>query len=375
MSLKTHDGRAPRLLRGRGATLNLEGRFARTVRVRDAEHVQAPAFDPDDLDHKGDRAQIATHVTPIRARSILSHNDSPDLPFHTSINPYVGCEHGCSYCYARPSHATLDLSPGLDFETRLFAKTNAAQLLREALAKPGYRCENIALGANTDPYQPAERDWRVTRSVLEVLAQTGHPVGIVTKNALVLRDLDLLSDMARRGLVQVLLSVTTLDHDIARRLEPRASSPTRRIETLAALHAAGVPCGVLVAPVVPFLTDDAIEPILEAAAAAGASRAGWVLLRLPHEVRTLFRDWLVTHFPAKAQHVMRRMQAMRGGRDYDADFSTRGRGTGVFAELLEQRFTKACARLGLDRDRRDLDTSQFRAPRPDVAASPQLALF
>jgi DNA repair photolyase len=370
MSLKTHDGRAARLHRGRGATLNLEGRFASTQRLRDTEHAQS-LVDEDDAPPP----KLATHVTALRSKSILSHNDSPDLPFRTSINPYVGCEHGCSYCYARPSHAYLDLSPGLDFETRVFAKTNAAELLRDALAEPGYVCENIALGANTDPYQPAERDWRITRSILQVLSDADHPVGIVTKSALVLRDLDLLADMARRRLVQVFVSVTTLDHAIARHLEPRASSPARRIEALARLHAAGVPCGVMVAPVVPFLTDDAIEPILGAAARAGASRAEWVLLRLPHEVKTLFRDWLETHFPSKAVHVMSRMQSMRAGRDYVADFATRHRGTGVIAELLEQRFARACARLGLDRARHGLDTTRFRPPAVPKIADPQLELF
>ncbi len=350
--------------KGRGAASNPENRFASVRR-----EVVDDGWEP--VDDDGRPAPLRTHVTRETAKSILSRNDSPDIPFTFSINPYRGCEHGCVYCYARPSHAYLDLSPGLDFETRLFAKMNAAELLREALRKPGHRCEAIALGANTDAYQPVERDFRITRSLLEVLEACHHPVTIVTKNALVLRDLDILGRMAARNLVHVCMSVTTLDHAVARRMEPRASSPTRRIEALQALTEAGVPCGVMVAPIVPFLTDHETEAILERAAGAGATRAGYVLLRLPLEIDALFCEWLAHHFPLKAEHVMRRVRAMRGGRSYDATFGKRMRGEGLFADLLAQRFGKACDRLGLNRERRSLDTTQFRPPGP----AGQLDLF
>lgn len=350
--------------KGRGAASNPENRFAARQReAADDGWKQA--------DDEGHAPPLRTHVTPETAKSILSRNDSPDIPFTFSINPYRGCEHGCVYCYARPSHAYLDLSPGLDFETRLFAKVNAAELLREALRRPGHRCESIALGANTDAYQPIERDFRITRSLLEVLDACRHPVTIVTKNALVLRDLDILGRMAARNLVHVFISVTTLDHEVARRMEPRASSPTRRIEALHALKEAGVPCGVMVAPIVPFLTDHETEAILERAAGAGATRAAYVLLRLPLEIDALFSEWLAHHFPLKADHVMSRVRAMRGGRSYDATFGKRMRGEGLFADLLAQRFGKACDRLGLNRERRSLDTTRFRPPGP----AGQLDLF
>ena len=274
-------------------------------------------------------------------------------------------------CYARPSHAYLNLSPGLDFETRLFAKVNAAQRLREELAKPAYRCETISIGANTDPYQPAEREWKITRSILEVAAACNQPVGIVTKNALVERDLDLLAAMAAKDLAAVFVSVTTLDHELARRMEPRASAPARRIEAIRRLSAAGVPVGVMVAPVVPVLTDAGIEQVLEAAQRAGARSAGYVLLRLPYEVKDLFRDWLRQHFPRQAAHVMSRVHAMRDGRDNDPDFGSRMRGAGEFAALLRRRFDIACRRLGLNENRRQLDSSQFRSPRLDG----QMSLF
>lgn len=364
MSLRTHDGSAARLAKGRGAALNPEGRF---------ESVQREAVDDGWLpqEPEADLPRLDTHVTEERARSILTRNESPDLPFTTSINPYRGCEHGCIYCYARPSHAYLDLSPGLDFETRLFAKVNAAELLRQELAKPGYRCESISIGANTDPYQPVERDYRITRSIIEVLAACDHPFAIITKNALVLRDLDLLVPMARKKLVKVFVSVTTLDHDIARRLEPRASSPTRRIEAIHALAEAGVPTGVMVAPIIPFLTDDGLERILETAAEAGARYAGYVLLRLPYEIKELFKDWLQNHYPLKAEHVMSRVRQMREGRENDPEFGSRLRGQGLLAELLAQRFAKACKRLELNGERMGLDTSQFRAQK----LAGQMALF
>ncbi len=351
---------APR--KGRGATSNPEGRF---------EALTREAFD-DGWERTDDEGQsLATVVTEERAKSIIARNDSPDVPFTQSINPYRGCEHGCVYCYARPSHAFLNLSPGLDFETRLFAKVNAAELLRSELAKPGYVCEPIALGANTDPYQPIERDYRITRSLIEVLAEHDHPLAIVTKNALVERDVDLLAPMAEKGLARVFLSIATLDHEVARHMEPRTSAPQRRLETLRRLAARGIPAGVIVAPVVPFLTDHDIERVLAAAAEAGATAAGYVLLRLPFEVKEIFQAWLEARFPLRAGHVMSRVHAMRGGRANDPEFGSRMTGTGRFAELLGQRFERAALRFGLDRDRLPLDTTLFRRPR----TTPQLELF
>jgi DNA repair photolyase len=359
--------------RHRGASVPEKGRGAASNPGNRFEAVQREAADDGwgTTEDDGVAGRLQTHITREVAKSILSRNDSPDIPFTQSINPYRGCEHGCIYCYARPSHAYLDLSPGLDFETRLFAKVNAADLLREALRKPGHRSDAIALGANTDAYQPVERELLITRGVLEVLEACRHPVSIVTKNALVLRDLDILGRMAARNLVQVFVSITTLDHDIARRMEPRASSPTRRIEALKALSGAGVPCGVMVAPIVPFLTDHETESVLEAAARVGALRAGYVLLRLPLELDALFSEWLAHHFPMKAGHVMSRVRAMRGGRVYDASFGARMRGEGLLADLLAQRFRKACDRLGLNHGRSVLDTTQFRPPGP----AGQLDLF
>ncbi len=364
MSLRMHDGGVAGLAKGRGAALNPEGRFESSRRE--------PVDDGWSRgDGDADPTPVQTLVTEERARSILTRNESPDLPFRVSLNPYRGCEHGCIYCYARPSHAYLDLSPGLDFETRIFAKVNAAELLRQELARPGYRCEAISIGANTDPYQPAERNYRITRSILEVLEACGHPAAIITKNALVLRDLDLLVPMARRNQVKVFVSVTTLDHSVARRLEPRASSPTRRIEVIRELAKAGVSAGVMVAPIIPFLTDDGLESILDEAAGAGAGSAGYVLLRLPYEIKELFKDWLQNHYPLKAEHVMNRVRQMRDGRENDAEFGSRLRGQGLLAELLAQRFDKACRRLGLNVERRGLDTTQFRAAR----LAGQMALF
>jgi DNA repair photolyase len=356
MGLKTVIGDKGAAHKGRGATINPEGRF---------ESLQREAFDDGwDAAPQEDPGRPKTTVTPERAKSIISRNDSPDVPFTNSINPYRGCEHGCIYCYARPSHAYLGLSPGLDFETRLFAKVNAAELLRDALSKPGYRCESITVGANTDPYQPVEREWRITRQVLEVLAECDHPVAIITKNALVERDLDLLAPMAAKRLAQVYVSVTTLDHDIARRMEPRASAPRRRLDAISALSRAGVPTGVMVAPIVPFLTDEAMESVLEAAAEAGASRAGYTVMRLPWEVKDLFQDWLEHHYPLKAAHVMSRVRQLRGGKENDPNFGTRLRGTGLLAELLRKRFENACHRLGLNQARSglDIDTSRFKRP-------------
>ncbi len=348
--------------RGRGATHNPANRFRRDRRER-VDDAAPECEEPPPL---------ATTVTIQRARTIIAHNDSPDIPFDRSINPYQGCEHGCVYCYARPTHAYLDLSPGLDFESRLFAKPDAPALLRAELARPGYACQPMALGTNTDPYQPIERTWRITRGVLEVLAACAHPFTIVTKGALVERDLDIIAPMAARGMARVYLSVTTLDAALARRLEPRAASPRRRLQAIRALASAGVPTGVMIAPVIPQLNDRDLEAILAAAADAGASEAGYILLRLPLEVQPLFRDWLDAHFPLRTAHVMSLMRQLHGGRAYDAAFGVRQRGSGPFAELLAQRFAIAVRRLGLERKAPPLDTSHFTPPRKD---SPQRSLF
>ena len=358
--------------KGRGAAINPEGRF---------EKVEREAFDDGwSHDESDDQRALKTVVTEEKAASIISRNQSPDIPFTQSINPYQGCEHGCIYCYARPTHAYRNLSPGVDFETRIFAKVNAAELLRKELSKPGYKCEVISIGANTDPYQPAERKLNITRSILQVCAEFHQPLGIITKNALVERDLDILVPMARKNLVNVFLSVNSLDHEIARRLEPRCVAPARRIEAIRTLAQAGVPVGVLVAPVIPFLTDDQIEAVLEAAHAAGATQASYVVMRLPYEVKTLFRDWLERHYPLKAKHVMSRVHALRGGRDNDPNFGSRMRGQGEFAELLSKRFAIAKRRIGYEaRDRMlrnaTLDTSLFRVPLRADATANQLSLF
>jgi len=338
-------------IKGRGAADNPQGRFETLARSRETE--------------AEDQSRPETVVTLQRARSIIARNDSPDLPFTQSINPYQGCEHGCIYCYARPSHAYLGLSPGLDFETRLFAKENAAELLRKELSRPGYRCELISLGANTDPYQPIERERRITRGILEVLWEFRHPVGIVTKGSLIERDLDLLAPMAQAGLVHAFISIGTLDGEIARTLEPRAAAPYRRVETVRRLSERGVPCGVLVAPIIPFLNDKDMEAVLEAVSEAGARMAGYTLLRLPWEVKDLFKDWLERNYPLKAAHIMARIRDTRGGRENDPEFGSRMKGEGQFAELIRNRFAIACKRLGLNEGRRNqLDTTQFRRPGP-----------
>jgi DNA repair photolyase len=341
------------VLKGRGATFNPAGRFATT---------SAQAVD-DGWYQEATPDSVATEVRPEAARTLISHNDSPDIPFAQSINPYRGCEHGCVYCYARPSHAYVDLSPGIDFETRLFYKADAARLLRAELARPAYRPQPIMLGANTDPYQPVEKRLRVTRDILEVLWQARHPVTIVTKGAMVLRDLDLLQDLARLNLVRVTVSLTTLDPELKRTLEPRAASPQARLRVIAALAGGGVPVGVLTAPLIPAVNDAELESLLEAAAAAGATRAGYVLLRLPHEVKDLFRAWLEQHLPLRAAHVMSLVQQVRGGRDNDPRFGHRMRGAGPWAAMLRARFELARKRLGLDGAREpDLDLSRFCRP-------------
>ena len=363
MALRTTRGDPGGPAKGRGAPSNLEGRY---------ESVQRDAVDDGWPRDEAELPAIRTEVTHETAKSIIARNESPDIPFDQSINPYRGCEHGCPYCYARPTHAYLGLSPGLDFETRIFAKTNAAELLRKELAAPGYRPSAIALGANTDPYQPVERGLRITRSILEVLAECEHPFTIVTKNALVERDIDLVAPMAAKRMARAYLSVTNLDTDLARKLEPRASAPYRRLEAIRRLADAGIPVGVLVAPLIPFVTDRYMEEILARAREAGATAAGYILLRLPHEVAPLFKEWLATHYPLKADHVMSLVRQMRGGRDYESAFGVRQTGTGTFAELIGKRFDLACHRLGLDRrGRAPLDTSRFRPPR----SGPQLDLF
>ena len=348
--------------KGRGAVSNPAGRFLALTREQ--------TFDDWYRDEVPD--SLGETVLPDRARGIISTNDSPDVGFDQSINPYRGCSHACVYCFARPTHAYLDLSPGLDFETKLFYKAGASALLEAELARPGYVCKPIALGINTDGYQPLEKRLGVTRSLLEVLARCRHPVSIVTKSALIIRDLDLLADLAKDRLVSVMLSITSLDPDIKRTLEPRTASPQARLRVIEALAAANVPVGVMVAPV-PAITDHEMEDILAAAAAAGATAAGYVLLRLPHEVKLLFREWLAEHHPDRAKHVMSLMNQARGGKDYDAAFGRRMRGTGPYAEILRTRFELATRKLGLaaSGDRHDLQTGLFRRPAP---ATGQLSL-
>ena len=355
-------GDQAKVLRGRGATSNASGRF-------DAHRVEA--FD-DGWERLDDQPPPKTSVQADTSRSLLVYNESPDIPFDRSINPYRGCEHGCIYCFARPTHAYLGLSPGLDFETRLFSKSNAAALLEEALRKPGYRCEPIALGVNTDAYQPVERRLGITRSLLEVLQRYRHPLTIVTKSALVERDLDILGELARHNLASVNISLTTLDGELARKLEPRAAAPHRRLQTIERLAAAGIPVSVMVAPLIPVLTDPELDTILEAARDAGAGSAGYILLRLPLEVSELFQQWLQAHYPLKAEHVMTRVRDTRGGKDYDSRFGVRMRGSGAFAEVIGQRFRLACRRLGLAPREHGLDTAAFTVPK---RSGDQLDLF
>lgn len=349
---------------GRGATFNPACRYA--TERREAADGGWPPGDP--------HPPLRTRVGVDASRSLISYNQSPDVPFDRSVNPYRGCEHGCIYCYARPSHAWLGLSPGLDFETRLFRKADAAAHLQRELAAPGYRAATLVLGANTDPYQPIERRFGLTRALLQVLHDCRHPVVITTKSALVLRDRDILTPMARQGLVAVQVSVTTLDPDLARRLEPRAAAPGRRLETIRALADAGVPVGILVSPLIPGLTDGDLERILEQAAGAGASRAGGLLIRLPREVAPLFEDWLRTHRPGQAGHVLSLIRQCRDGRLNDPEFGSRMTGRGPIAELLAQRLRLAARRLGLNGREGgwELDASRFRPPR---RAAMQLDLF
>ncbi|HET9485495.1 MAG TPA: PA0069 family radical SAM protein, partial [Xanthomonadales bacterium] len=344
----------PGPLKGRGAVSNPVGRFE----TRDVEAYDDGWYrDPDDAP-----GRPPTVVMDERVRSLITYNDSPDVGFDRAINPYRGCEHGCSYCYARPNHAYLNLSPGLDFETKLFAKVNAAAVLREELAKPGYACNTIHIGGVTDPYQPIEKRYRLTRAVLEVLAETRHPLSIITKNAAVVRDLDLYAAMARDNLCRVYLSITSLDNALSAKLEPRASAPHARLRAVEQLAAAGVPTGIMVAPVIPFVTDEFMERILERGGAAGARGAGYVLLRLPHEVKQIFREWLDAHYPDRAERVMAVVRDAHGGRDYTPQWGTRQTGQGAFAELFAQRFARARRAAGLDTERAPLRTDLFRPP-------------
>ncbi|MFN3919519.1 MAG: PA0069 family radical SAM protein [Methylohalobius sp.] len=335
--------------KGRGAVSNPSGRYDLTRHER---------LD-DGWETTDDSSAPTTQVFLETPRTIIARNQSPDIPFEQSINPYRGCEHGCVYCYARPTHAYLNLSPGLDFETKLTAKPEAAKLLRRELQRSGYRCTPIALGANTDPYQPIERRYKITRQILEVLGEFNHPLTITTKSALIERDLDLLAPMAEKNLVQVYLSITTLKPALARKLEPRASAPHRRLQAIATLRAAGIPVGVMVAPVIPVLTDSELETILKAAAQAGALSAGYVLLRLPLEVADLFAEWLRSHFPNLADRVLNRIRDCRSGRTNDPRFGQRMRGEGVFADLIAQRFHLASRRLKLDLPLPPLETGLF----------------
>ena len=357
---------APDRRRGRGAASNATGRFEPTRRE---------AFD-DGWEGEESLEAFKTEVIHERVKTIITRNQSPDISFDRSINPYRGCEHGCFYCYARPTHSYLGLSPGLDFESKLFVKDGAAALLERELSAPSYRPATIALGANTDPYQPIERQYRVTRSVLEVLARANHPVGIVTKSNLVLRDLDILSDMAAKGLAKVYLSVTTLDNDLARKMEPRAPTPGRRIEAIEQLAQAGVPVGVMTAPIIPTLNDGEMEKILTRAYAAGAREAGYVLLRLPLELRDMFREWLQVNFPDRLKHALSLVQSTRGGKDYDSQWGKRMAGSGPYAWMIGRRFEIAATRLGYNETPAALRNDLFRAPRPDrEKGAKQLSLF
>jgi DNA repair photolyase len=358
--LNTQVGRDRR--RGRGTLSNASGRYEPIARI---------AFD-DGWQSLDDLPPFQTTVAIDSTRKIITRNESPDISFDRSINPYRGCEHGCVYCFARPTHAFLGLSPGLDFESKLFAKPDAPVLLEKELSAPGYVPRTIAIGTNTDPYQPIERKYQVMRGILEVLERAGHPVGIVTKSALILRDLDILARLAERNLVKVALSVTTLDAELARTMEPRAATPARRLETLRQLSAAGVPTAVMVAPVIPAINDSDIERILDAAALAGVKAAGYVLLRLPLEVRDLFVEWLKANYPDRASHVMKLIRDMRGGKDYDSTFGKRMKGSGPYAWMIGRRFEQHCAKLGLNQERVALTTEYFHPPRPRAE---QLSLF
>jgi DNA repair photolyase len=367
-------------LKGRGAVTNIQGRFEVNARERFDDGWTVPGVKDEQP------SALKTQVTDEIAKTILTRNNSPDIPFSVSLNPYRGCEHGCIYCFARPTHSYLGLSPGLDFESRLFAKVNAADLLRRELAKPGYVPENIAIGVNTDAYQPCERERRITREVLEVLNECQHPYGLITKSALIERDIDLIAPMAEKGLACAAITLTTLDGEIARTLEPRAAAPSRRLRAIRTLTEAGIPVSVSVAPIIPFVTDHEIERILEAAKDAGAVGAHYTVLRMPWEISPLFQQWLHAHFPDRAQRVMNRIKDLRGGKEYDSEYGKRMSGEGIWADLIRQRFTKAVKRLGMEgRMSRfnTTDASQFRRPlvvpkaivKPESCKAAQMDLF
>ena len=364
-----HPAAALQARKGRGAVTNLQGRFETQMREADPEaaaHPRADLCETDAIDAQApDMPRLQTVIHEETARSILTRNQSPDLPFSLSLNPYRGCEHGCVYCFARPSHSYLGLSPGLDFESRIFAKVNAPELLRQELARPSYQPEAIAIGVNTDAYQPCERELGLTRRILEVMHACGQPAGLITKSSLIERDIDLLADMARKHQAAVAVTITTLDAELARKLEPRATTPSRRLRTIRMLADAGIPVGVSIAPIIPFVTEPDIERIVAAASDAGATRASYIVLRLPWELGTVFRDWLQAHFPDRAKRVMARIHDLRGGKDNDSDFGTRMRGQGPWADMIRQRFKIAVARHGLNGAQSrfsQLDTSGFRRP-------------
>ena len=352
----------PARMRGRTAGINPSGRF---------EPLKRDVFD-DGWESLEELPALKTEVQVEKPKAIITRNSSPDISFDRSINPYRGCEHGCVYCFARPTHAYMGLSPGLDFETRLFAKPDAARLLERELGAKGYVARTIAIGTNTDPYQPIERKYRIMRDILEVLDRHNHPVGIVTKSALVMRDIDILSRMAERGLAKVALSVTTLDRKLARTMEPRASTPPKRLEAIRALAEAGVPAAVMVAPVIPGLNDHEVERILDSAHAAGAREAGYILLRLPLEVSPVFKDWLLRHYPDSYRHVLSLIRSMRDGKDYDSEWGKRMRGTGPYAWQIGRRFEIAARRIGFATEKKRLRTDLFTPPK---ASDAQLSLF
>ena len=362
--LRSLDPTDPARRRGRGAGANPSGRFEPLARVRKdrdwdfADDGWGHACDDDDPVPQ----RLATTVTEDHPRTIIARNKSPDVPFDRSINPYRGCEHGCVYCFARPTHEFLGLSAGLDFETKLFAKPDAPALLAKELAKPRYKCAPLAMGTNTDPYQPIERDWKITRGILEVLDAANHPVTFVTKSNLIVRDLDILGPMAARNLTAANLSITTLDRHLARTMEPRAATPGRRLDAVRALSQAGVPTGAMIGPVIPGLNDPEIEGILEASAKAGATSAAMIMLRLPHGVKDLFADWLTEHFPDRRDRVLGLIRDVRSGAESDARFFERQSGSGPVAAMIQQRFSAACRRFGLNKTKLTLDTSQFSPP-------------
>lgn len=354
----------PGAIKGRGIASNTGSRFL----TRQTEEFDDGWF----MDPEEDSSRPATEFFIDSSKNILTRNSSPDVPFNVSINPYKGCEHGCAYCFARPTHAYLDLSPGLDFETKIYTKPDAATLLRNAFDKPGYRPEVIALGANTDPYQPVERKLNISRQLLEVFHEYKHPVTIVTKSAMIERDIDILGELAQRNLVSVAMSVTTLDRELCRKLEPRATAPQRRLQAISRLTSSGIPVSLLFAPVIPMLNDNEAEAILGASYDAGVRSAAYVMLRLPHELKELFQEWLHAHYPTRAKRIMNIVREMRGGREYDAGFGTRQTGTGNYAELFARRFRLKCNKLGMNETKATLDTSQFTRT---FSNSPQMDMF